>query len=464
MTTLPAPVVTTSPQKSIYDHVFWIAYAANLILVTGNVMTFRFADWVVFLGGTNSLAGFLVSAGTLGALFSRLGVMHIIDRHGVRGQWMICSLMFSLGIIGIVSVSTPGILLAMARLCYAIGIAGMFTCSVIHIQVDVPAHRRTEIIGVLGSSGFLGMVCGGLVGDLIFKSIPPGREAYQGLFAAAAIMGVIYLFLITYITREDEKPDQPPLHNILQTVRQYSPGYVLMIASIMGMGFAVIFVFLTRYATAHNLTPGTFYAVYALAAFGFRLMTKNWNRFIGRHQMIIRGLIGHIIGHISLSFATEEWHFILPAITCGFGHALLFPAVISLGSGAFPQSSRGVGTTLAMGFIDVGSLVFAPLLGSIIDYGNLVLTPLWKIQMENFGFQCMFWTSIASHLLVLAIYSVKNGMVVDPEQVTYQPKPANPDILPINVTTSEATGAETILTSDSPETIKFPVRGKIGNG
>ena len=43
-------------------------------------------------------------------------------------------------------------------------LAGMFTCSIVHIQNQVPAERRTEVIGNLGSSGFLGMIVGSLLG------------------------------------------------------------------------------------------------------------------------------------------------------------------------------------------------------------------------------------------------------------------------------------------------------------
>ena len=45
----------------------------------------------------------------------------------------------------------------------------------------------------------------------------------------------------------------------------------------------------------------------------------------------------------------SDWLFVSPALLCGFGHALLFPAVVSIGAGKFPVHYRGSGTTLVLG-------------------------------------------------------------------------------------------------------------------
>ena len=66
---------------------------------------------------------------------------------------------------------------------------------------------------------------------------------------------------------------------------------------------------------------------------------------------------------------TAGWHFVPPAVLVGFGHALLFPAVVSLGTETFPLKYRGTGSTLILGFFDLGMLACAPVLGGIVDYG-----------------------------------------------------------------------------------------------
>ena len=161
---------------------------------------------------------------------------------------------------------------------------------------------------------------------------------------------------------------------------------------IMGLGVTATQTFLTRFATSQHIDGiAAFFSGYAISAFVFRLLVSNWSRTIGRHWMLVRGLLGHVVGHAMLAFATEWWHFIPASIVCGFGHALLFPAVVSLGSGAFPKECRGSGTAIILGFTDFGSLVFAPVLGWII---------------VHHGFTAMYLTSSGSALVTALLYAV----------------------------------------------------------
>ena len=138
----------------------------------------------------------------------------------------------------------------------------------------------------------------------------------------------------------------------------------------MGVGLTVTTVFLTRLTTHRSLGGiGTFFLGYCGCAFLFRVAASGWARVIGRHWLVILGLIGHGTGHVVLAFTTEQWHLIPAALACGFGHALLFPSVVSLGAGPFPREYRGTGTAIILGFAEVGIAVSAPFLGWIIDQG-----------------------------------------------------------------------------------------------
>jgi MFS family permease len=190
----------------------------------------------------------------------------------------------------------------------------------------------------------------------------------------------------------------PGVHRL---IFRYWPGNVVLVAIMMGISLTVTTVFLTRYATSLGMVNGvgTFFTGYAVMAFLFRVQTATWSRTIGRHQMIWLGLLGHCFGHAVLPFITREWHFLIPAAACGFGHALLFPAVVSLGAGAFPKEYRGSGTTITLGFIELGSALSAPLLGKVIDLGG------------SSGFTRMFWFSSAMALTIGIIYALTNPRI-----------------------------------------------------
>ena len=399
---------TSNPEKmsGVYGRTFWLAYLANSILVMGNALTFRFAELIHFLGGTESAAGDIVAFGTAVAVVLRLSVSHVLDDYGTRRMWPICAVLYISGCLMFLTATDLNWIMFAARAAFFVGLTGMFACSMTHIQNHVPPERRTEIIGNLGSSGFVGMILGSNISDLILL-VPDQRTKFQILFGGAASLGIFYLVIVVLLTRDQlhERPVRtPPAFRLLL---RFWPGAVIVAAMTMGLGVTATQTFLTRFATHQNIEGiGAFFTGYAISAFVFRLLVQNWSRTIGRHWMLVRGLMGHTVGHLILAFVTDWWHFIPASILCGFGHALLFPAVVSLGSGAFPKECRGTGTAIILGFTDFGSLIFAPILGRIID---------------DYGFQAMYLTSSATALLMALGYMLVAVFHIDEES---QPRSA----------------------------------------
>jgi MFS family permease len=404
MATVETPVSAPAEREaSVYNRVFWLAYVANLTLVTANALTFRFAELVAFLGGSEQIAGTIVGVGVAGALVARLFLGRGIDHYGTRKLWFGSCLLFiaSCGLFLVCHTISP--LIFIVRIGFAVSVAGMFTCSIVHIQNLVPAARRTEVIGNLGSSGFLGMILGSQIGDWIFAVFSEGRPQFLALFGGTVVLGIVYLILVIAATRGDGhvRPHCTlPAHKLLF---RYWPGSVVLVALMMGVSITVTTVFLTRFAThlGFRNAVGTFFTGYAVCAFVFRIATQRWSQTMGRHRMILFGLLGHAACHASLPFVTAQWHFLFPAVAGGFGHALLFPAVVSKGAGQFPRRFRGSGTTLVLGFVDLGTALFAPVLGGIIDH------------FDHTGFREMFFTSAATSLLIAAVYAATTARKPD---------------------------------------------------
>ena len=386
-----SPNVYESESAAIYNRSFWLAYAANMSLVAANTLTFRFAEFVDLLKGTKTDTGWIVGIALAGSLISRIWLGQAIDRFGVRKLWMVGTGLFLAGCLGLWSTHDLGPRIYLARTAFAIGISAMFVCSNLHIQQRVPPHRRTEAIGSLGSSGFVGMVVGAQLVDQLFAR-DSGPELFSTLFAATIAFGVLYLVFVLLLTRQDlHVPPEvtPPAHVLL---RRYWPGAVVLVSLMMGLGFAVTMVFLTRLATERHLPGvGYFFTGYAVAAFSVRLLTRTLSRTWGRRVLILLGLVGHAIGHAWLIGVQTEWQFVGPALCIGFGHALLFPCVVSLGSETFPEQYRGTGTTMILAFADLGMAITSPILGQVLD---------------EWGFTVMLCATSATLLASVAVYGV----------------------------------------------------------
>lgn len=364
-----SPQSSGTPSRSLYDRTFFLAFLANLLLVTANALTFRFAEFVKFLGGTEETTGTIVSVGLIGSLMFRAFLGQALDHFGVRKVWMTACCVYLLGCGLIITSTEIGPQIYLARTIFVIGLASMFACAVSYIQTRAPDERRTEIIGTFGSSGFLGMICGSQLGDIIFNHYPSSQLLYQVLFGSVLGLGIIHMILATTLTSGDihARPSETPaIHKLLF---RYWPPLVSIVTIMMGLGFSVTMVFLTRYSTELGLGGiRTFFTAYAISAFTTRILARQWSRVVGRHKLIVAGLAAHCVGQFCLTFVTKEWHFLPAALCCGFGHALLFPCVVSLGAGAFPPQYRGTGTAVTLAAVDVGTVISAPFLGWIIDH------------------------------------------------------------------------------------------------
>jgi MFS family permease len=362
---------TAESDDSLYDGSFWLAYAANLALVCANSLTFRFAEFVAALGGTEEVSGEIVRAGLFAAILMRLGLGRAIDLYGPRLLWLLSAIAFLAGGGAFLVVDRLSPLVWTARIAYQIGLAGMFSCSIVHIQNQVPAHHRTEIIGSLGSSGFVGTILGTQLSDLIFRFLPEGNPQFTAMFGGTVLLGALHTLIVFRLTRDDRhnRPEVTP--GPLKLLIRYWPGPVVAVAFAMGANFAVTTVFLTRFAKATGLSGiGFFFLAYSITAFGCRWLLRDWGTTFGRHKMVLWGLAGLTFGQLLLLVVTNDWLFVPSGMVCGFGHSLLFPAVVSIGAGRFPVQYRGTGTTLVLGFTELGTALAAPVLGKLIDSGN----------------------------------------------------------------------------------------------
>lgn len=386
---------THSESSQIYNASFWLAYVANVLVVTAHSLTFRFADYVKHLGGDEDLSGRIMSIAVVAAVIFRFFVGQKIDQQGTRKIWVGSSLVFIASCAMFLTLTSTGPAMYVARILFNGSLAGMLSCSIVSIQNLAPADRRTEIIGSLGSSGFIAMILGPWLGDLIFRVSPVGMAPFRTMWATAGVMGVVYLGIVAYLTRNDvrQKPQlTPPGHTLLW---RYWPGPILWGAIVVGVNFTVISVFLIRFARQINIQGlGVFFTAYAITAFLFRVGASGIASRFGRHRVVMIGLLGMAIGQFLFLLVKSEWSLVLPAIFAGFGHALLFPVVVSLGSGTFPLKYRGTGTTLVLGFTELGTIISAPILGVAI------------VGLAPHGFTAMFVGTGTFTLGVLVYYAM----------------------------------------------------------
>jgi MFS family permease len=254
------------------------------------------------------------------------------------------------------------------RILYATSMAGVYGSSITSVSRRLPLARMAEVVGMLGTSGFIGMAVGPMLGDLFCGHDPITRTDLNMMFLVAAGLGAVSFFCAAVATRREPKPTRhhrkPPMVWLL---RRYHPGPVMMLAIVMGIGLVIPTTFLPTFIQQHDIeNTGTFFLVYAGTAFLARISTRRFPHLFGVRPMIFIGLGFLAISLLCYMTVTTQWGLAVPGFFAGMAHAVMFPSVTATGSTSFPSRYRGLGTTVMLSMLDTGMLVGAPLVGQLL--------------------------------------------------------------------------------------------------
>lgn len=354
--------------EGAYGRSFWLAYFANTLLIVCMSTLFRYFDFVRYLGGDELDLGWITGCGMLGAVIARFGQGKLIDRLGPRFVWLwsLVILIVSLaGHLWVTRIDGPEIYLL--RMGLMVGLAGAFGASITSISLKAPRGRTAELIGVLGSSGFIGLAIGPIIGDALFSTEQATIGQIRTMFLLA-IVAVCLSWVLTYLATWGDRPGPPMTHPpVWKLIGRYQPGWMLLMAFAMGIGVTLPHVFLRSFAQEMDI-PGirNFFLIYALTAFSFRLATRRLPEKMGVNRAATLGVMLLAGSMLLYLVAVNQWLLPIPAFLGGVAHALLFPAIVGGGSVAFPRKYRGTGTNLMLAMLDLGALVGQPAIGTLI--------------------------------------------------------------------------------------------------
>jgi MFS family permease len=153
---------------------------------------------------------------------------------------------------------------------------------------------------------------------------------------------------------------------------------VLVIGVAMGIALGLPTTFVRTYAGTLGIAKiGLFFGVYAPAALATRLITRRLPERFGTRPMILAGAAAVVLSQFLFLPVREAWHLVIPGLSYGVGHGLMFPSVVGEGIRAFPRRHRGLAMLLVQGTWDMGQLIGAPAAGLIVEYSFLAGMPAY---------------------------------------------------------------------------------------
>jgi MFS family permease len=378
------PSHSPKAEPPVFDSTFWYCYVANCSLMMGVSLLFRYADLIRFLGGSEMDLGLIVGVGMLGALATRVIQGIGIDRLGAKRIWTVSLLLFAgstLAHLALTRVNGPGIYLA--RICLTTSVAGAFGSSLTYVSLRAPQRRMAETIGVLGTSGFIGLAMGPTLGDFFLAGDDITWPQLVRLLLAAAALSLVALAFVLGIANPPRRSRIRPIP-VFAVLRRYHPGWILLVAAAVGLVLGLPNTFLNAYANELGLARiKIFFLVYAATALAVRIRFRQLVDRWGVLPAIQWGLGSAVVSVVSYLLVWNEWSLALPAVFAGTAHALLFPAVIAGGNASFPARYRGISTTLMLAMFDVGNLIGQPSMGGLIELARHLGLPPYAVMFTT---------------------------------------------------------------------------------
>lgn len=373
-------------------------------------LLFRYEDFIQQIGGTVFHLGLIVGIGTTGAIAMRLLQGVAIDQFGPKRIWLISLAVYALSIFWHLSIQQLGLNVFLARILMNSSLAGAFGSSIALVSLRAPIGRVAETVGMLGSSGFVGMAIGPAIGDWLFSDELSREQQVQQMFQACLVaIGIAFtcVFFVGGTRSGNRQTESLPLALI---VRKHHPGFLLVVGIAMGLGISLPHAFLRPYTVEVGINElKTFFLVYSVVAFVTRVLTRKLPDLLGFRLAILLGMFFLALSMPAYLVVSNVWTLAIPASIAGLAHAFLFPAVVASACESFPADHRGMATSMILGMFDIGVFVGAPLIGSLLTVTQAMEVP---------SYPTMFLTVSFLLALVGITYYMLDRKVVDHEPET----------------------------------------------
>ncbi len=365
------------PGCSPYDRSFWLAHAANVLVAVAAGLNYRYADFVTFLGGSELHLGWIVGVGMVGSVLMRLAFGPGIDRNGPRGVWVLGLAMLAVSSAAHLAIDRyDGLAIYLARIAFCTALAGVWSASTTFISSRGPASRMAELIGMLGTSGFVGTMIGTQLGDWLCADLNGRRDPVDRLFIASALLALAAIPCMLLATRGSSRVRQRRRVSVWAAVRQYQGGMALVLGVSAGAAISLPATFLRTYVADLGIGRiGTFFTVCAIVALASRLGARRVPERLGLARMIVLGFLLLAVGQFLYLPVQSEWHLVLPGAVVGMAQAILFPTIVAESGIPYPPQYRGLAMTLILAAFDVGQMLGAPAAGAILHASQALGLP-----------------------------------------------------------------------------------------
>lgn len=300
------------------------------------------------LGGDESVSGLLVSITGLVGAACMVAAGVLVGRAGARRVTLGAAATAAIGLAVIVaSFDLGGI--AVSRLLYGAGNAGITVATTAWVSASTPEHERGRALGYYGISVWLGLALGPVLGENVYAS-QGNTVVWATLLAVQALTLVLALALADQ--RPAPSPPRPAEAQLATSGRARAKTLTRVVAApatvaISAWGAQGLFTaFLVRHlesaglASVGLLGAANVFLVFAASVVAARLLAGSLPDRLRPARLVAGALVVVALGLAMLAVSPSFWAAALSAVVLGIGYSPLYPALTLLSTSALPEPLR----------------------------------------------------------------------------------------------------------------------------
>jgi MFS family permease len=350
----------------IYTRQFWLVCASSLLFFGSfNMIIPKLPAFLTALGGGN-LKGLIISAFTLTAMASRPFSGKLADTIGRIPVIMIGSIVCLVcSLIYPVLTSVSGFIFL--RILHGFSTGFTPTGQAAFISDIIPANRRGEAMGLLGTAGALGMAGGPAIGGLVANAY-----GYSAMFYCSSAFAFVSLIILAGIQESRKETHRFRMHHLKVKRTDWFEPLVLVPCLVMVLcSFA--------YGTMFTLLPdlgyfmgikneGVLFMLLTAASLVVRLVGGKASDYWGRRPVLGISTIAIVVSMLIIAWADSRLVLMTGVILYGLAQGATSPTLLAWATDLSHEQFRGRGIASLYIFMEMGIGLGAFASGML--YGN----------------------------------------------------------------------------------------------
>jgi predicted MFS family arabinose efflux permease len=337
-------------------------FAAAILQELSFFLMVHFPGYLDGLGVGEGAFGLLYAVGAITALLLRPALGKLLDLTHRRTVLLFAGALNASFILSFVFTSEWGPLLWVLFLSHRVLQIGLFTAMLTYGADAIPERRRTQGLAIFGLSGLFPIALGGVLGDVLIDGV-----GFNGLFVASAAAGLASWALVwTFPLLEIRGPG--PRRSFFHALAQRNLLPIWWITLSFAAGLETLFTFTRTFVDERQIgSAALFFGVYGLAAAVTRIFGGRSYDRIPQRPLILIAIVSYGLSLVMLGQSQAVPLFMIAAFLGGIGHGAVFPVLSSSVVYRARASERGSAISIFTSIFDVALLLFAPVVGSLIE-------------------------------------------------------------------------------------------------